>query len=108
MTGTEGARPETNVYRVRKDTRLAQGLFLCKVILKKQGSLQIEGMGEPISLVAKFAQILTKDGYTVIKSVSAHNAGEGRSINPKLVISLSKAPQFDKLTEHIVLKDTPK
>ena len=54
-------RQETNIYRVRRDTRLAQGLFLCKLIMKKHGSIQIEGMGESISLVAKFSQILSKD-----------------------------------------------
>ena len=52
---------ETNIYRVRRESRLNQGLFLCKIILKKHGSVQIEGMGECISLVAKLAQILTKN-----------------------------------------------
>lgn len=36
---------ETNVYRVRKDSRLNQGLFLSKLVLKKHGTVQIEGMG---------------------------------------------------------------
>ncbi len=36
---------ETDVYRVRRDSRLNQGLFLCKLILKKHGTVQIEGMG---------------------------------------------------------------
>jgi hypothetical protein len=42
---TETAKPDTNVYRVRRDTRLPQGLFLSKIIIKKHGSVQIEGVG---------------------------------------------------------------
>lgn len=41
MTQTEKRNNETNIYRVRKDSRLNQGLFLCKVIMKKHGSVQI-------------------------------------------------------------------
>jgi hypothetical protein len=36
---------ETDVYRVRRESKLIQGVFLCKVILKKHGTVQIEGMG---------------------------------------------------------------
>lgn len=36
---------DTNVYRVRKNSKLNQGLFLCKLIMKKHGTVQIEGMG---------------------------------------------------------------
>ena len=36
---------ETNVFRVCRDSLLNQGLFLCKLILKKHGSVQIEGIG---------------------------------------------------------------
>jgi hypothetical protein len=36
---------ETDVFRVRRESRLNQGLFLCKVIMKKHGTVQIEGMG---------------------------------------------------------------
>ena len=57
---------ETNVFRVRRDTRLNQGLFLAKLVIKKHGSAQIEGMGECISLVSKFAQILSKNGLATI------------------------------------------
>jgi len=32
---------ETDVYRVRRESRLNQGLFLCKIILKKHGTVQI-------------------------------------------------------------------
>ena len=32
----------TNVYRIRKNSRLNQGIFLSKLILKKHGDLQIE------------------------------------------------------------------
>jgi hypothetical protein len=35
----------TDVFRVRRETRLNQGIFLSKIILKKHGSVQIEGMG---------------------------------------------------------------
>lgn len=41
MEGERTKFNETNVYRVRNNTRLAQGLFLCKVIMKKHGSVQI-------------------------------------------------------------------
>jgi hypothetical protein len=60
---------ETNVFRVRRDTRLNQGLFLAKLVLKKHGSAQIEGMGECISLVSKFAQILSKNGLATITTI---------------------------------------
>ena len=36
---------ESQIYRVRKDTRLNQALFMCKVILKRHGYVQVEGMG---------------------------------------------------------------
>jgi len=98
-------KPDTNVYRVRRDTRLAQGLFLCKIIIKKHGSVQIEGMGESISLVAKLSQILAKDGFTITKNLEALNIGEGKTINPKLVINLTKSAQFDELTKDIVPRE---
>ncbi len=65
---TEGDKKinDTNVYRVRKNSRLNQGLFLCKLIMKKHGSVQIEGMGETISLVAKFGQLLSKNGIAIV------------------------------------------
>jgi hypothetical protein len=99
------SKPDTNVYRVRKDTRLAQGLFLCKIIIKKHGSVQVEGMGESISLVAKLSQILTKDGFTITKKLEAQDIGEGKSINPKLVIRLEKSAKFDELTKDIVPRE---
>ncbi len=57
---------DTNIYRVRKNSKLNQGLFLCKLIMKKHGSVQIEGMGETISLVAKYGQLLAKNGFAVV------------------------------------------
>lgn len=95
---------DTNVYRVRRDSRLNQAIFLSKVILKKHGSIQIEGMGESISLVAKLAQILNKNGLATTTRISSENVEreQSRSINPKLTIVLTKSAQFDKLTEDIV------
>ena len=60
---------ETDVYRVRRNTRLNEGLFLCKLIMKKHGTVQIEGMGASISFVTKFSQILSKNGFATIKSI---------------------------------------
>jgi len=97
-------RPDTNVYRVRKDTKLAQGLFLSKIIMKKHGSIQIEGMGESISLVAKLSQILAKDGFAVVQKLESQNVGEAKTINPKLLIVLNKSARFDELTKDIVPK----
>lgn len=62
---------QTNVYRVRRDSRLNQAIFLSKVILKKHGTIQIEGMGESISLVAKLGQILQKNGLANTTSISS-------------------------------------
>ena len=97
---------ETNVFRVRRDTRLNQGLFLAKLVIKKHGSAQIEGMGETISLVSKFAQLLVKDGLATISNIRSENVerGDRKSINPKMIISLTKSANFDKLTEGLVLK----
>jgi len=97
---------ETNVFRVRRDTRLNQGLFLTKLVIKKHGSAQIEGMGECISLVSKFAQILAKDGLATISNIRSENVerGDRKSINPKLIVTLKKSADFDKLTEGLVLK----
>lgn len=97
---------DTNVFRVRRDTRLNQGLFLTKLVLKKHGSAQIEGMGETISLVSKFAQILVKDNLASISNIRSENVerGDRKAINPKLVVTLKKSADFDKLTEGLVLK----
>jgi hypothetical protein len=64
---------ETDVFRVRRESRLNQGLFLCKIILKKHGTVQIEGMGECISLVAKISQILSKNGLATTQKISSDN-----------------------------------
>lgn len=97
---------DTNVYRVRKNSRLNQGLFLCKLIMKKHGSVQIEGMGETISLVAKYGQILAKNGFAVLETISSENVEleNKKQVNPKLIITLKKSADFDKLTEDIQLK----
>lgn len=97
---------ETDVYRVSRNSRLNQSLFLCKLILKKHGNVQIEGMGESISLVSKLSQILSKNKFAVIKNIASSNVEreDSKSINPKLSIKLGKTAEFDKLTEDIVLK----
>ena len=98
---------ETNVYRIRKESRLNQGLFLSKLILLKHGDLQVEGMGECISLVFKTAQILSKNGLATIQSIKEENVErEGRNqINPKISVLLKKSAQFDKLTEGLTLRE---
>ena len=59
----------TNVYRIGKNSRLNQGIFLSKLILKKHGKVQIEGMGQCISLVFKTSQILSKNGLANISQI---------------------------------------
>jgi hypothetical protein len=106
MSRQESTFNETNVYRVRKSSRLNQGLFLAKLIIKKHGDIQIEGMGECISLAFKFSQILSKNDYATIERIREENIEEqnSHSINPKITILLKKTPQFDRLTENITLK----
>jgi hypothetical protein len=98
---------ENNIYRVRRSSRLNQGLFLAKLVLKKHGTVQIEGMGECISLAFKFAQILSKNGYAAIETIQEENVErEGRKeINPKITILLKKSADFDKLTEGLTLRE---
>ena len=100
----ETPKQDTNIYRVRRDSKVAQGIFLCKIIMKKHGSVQIEGVGESISIVAKLAQILSKDGLAKVDNFATENIGEGKSINPKLIAKLSKSGKFDELTQNIVLR----
>ena len=70
---------ETNVYRIRRNSRLNQGIFLSKLILKKHEKVQIEGMGECISLVFKTSQILSKNGLANISQIKEENIErEGR------------------------------
>lgn len=97
---------ETDVYRVRKASRLNEGLFLCKLILKKHGTVQIEGMGECISLVAKIDQILQKNQLATTSKVFSENVvrENSNSINPKLTIKLTKSAKFDELTKDLTLK----
>lgn len=98
---------ENNIYRVRKSSRLNQGLFLAKLILKKHGDVHLEAMGECISLAFKMAQVLSKNGYTTIASIQEQNIEreERKEINPKITIQLKKTAQFDKLTADIVLRE---
>lgn len=96
----------TDVFRVRKDSRLNNALFLCKLILKKHDTVQIEGMGECISLVTKISQLLSKDKLATITKITSEDVHRenSRGINPKLSIKLTKTAQFDDLTKNIVLK----
>ena len=61
--------------------------------MKKHGSVQIEGMGECVSLVSKFAQILAKNGFAAIETIRSENVERDnrKSINPKLIIALKKS-----------------
>ena len=97
---------ETNVYRVGRNSRLNEGIFLSKLILKKHGSVQIEGMGESISFAFKFGQILSKNGLANIKSIREENVErEGRKgINPKITLLLEKSANFDNLTKDLILR----
>ena len=63
-------------------------------------------MGETVSLVAKYGQLLAKNGFAVVQSINSENVDlEGRKqINPKMIITLTKSADFDKLTEDIQLK----
>ena len=97
---------DNNIFRVRKQSRLNQSIFLCKLILKKHGSIQIEGMGECISLVAKLSQILGKDKLANVTRINGDNVeGEKKHINPKLAIQMNKSADFDKLTENIKINE---
>ena len=97
---------ETDVYRIRKASKMNEGLFLCKLILKKHGTVQIEGMGECISLVSKISQILQKNGFASLQKIGSENVDRdsSRSINPKLTVKLAKSAKFDSMTEDIVLR----
>lgn len=91
---------------MRRTSRLNEGIFLSKLILLKHGKVQIEGMGECISLVCKLGQILSKNGLANIQSIREENIErEGRKeINPKITITLNKSANFEKLTEGLTLK----
>jgi hypothetical protein len=74
--------------------------------MKKHGSVQIEGMGECISLVAKLSQILSKNNFANVKSINSENVEKAntRAINPKLIVLLNKSAEFDELTKKIEVK----
>lgn len=82
-------------------------MFLSKLVLKKHGTVQLEAMGECISLAFKFAQILSKNNYATIQAIREENIErEGRrEINPKITITLAKSAEFDKLTEGLALRE---
>lgn len=63
-------------------------------------------MGETVSLVAKYGQLLAKNGFATVESISSESVSfEGkRQVNPKLIMNLKKSADFDKLTEDIQLK----
>lgn len=48
-------------------------MFLSKLVLKKHGTVQLEAMGECISLAFKFAQILAKNNYATIQTIREEN-----------------------------------
>ena len=97
---------DTDIFRLRKNTKLNEALFLSKIILKKHGSVQIQGMGQCISLVTKLSQILSKNGFALIKNLQSQNVERdgNRSINPKLSVKMEKSAEFDNLTKDIVVK----
>lgn len=98
---------EDNLLRIRRNSRLNQSIFLSKLVLKKHGSVQIEGMGECISLVSKISQILNKNGFVEVVSIKSENVERenSKAINPKLIIELKKSKEFDKMTADIELKN---
>ena len=98
---------ESNVYRMRKQSRLSEGIFLSKLILKKHGNLQIEGMGQCISLVFKTSQILTKNGLATIQAIKEENIDQNNrnEIRPKVTVVMVKSANFDKLAEGLVLRE---
>lgn len=63
-------------------------------------------MGESMSFVAKISQILSKDGYGVIRFIKSETVQgkNSNAINPKLIIQLDKSPKFDKMTESIEVR----
>ena len=64
-------------------------------------------MGECISLVSKFAQILNKNGLASIQNIRSENVerGDKKAINPKMIVTLKKSADFDKLTEGLTLRE---
>jgi hypothetical protein len=105
---TEGGKfNDSNVYRVGRNSRVNEAVFLAKLVLKKHSSAQLEALGQSISLQFKIAQILSKNGYATIQSIKEENfEREGRrEINPKVTIVLQKSKDFDKLTEGLTLRE---
>lgn len=64
-------------------------------------------MGECISLVSKFSQILSKNGLAIIENIRSENVEKEnkKAVNPKMVVTLKKSADFDKLTEGLELKE---
>lgn len=99
---------ETNVLRLSLRTPFRQAVFISKIIMKKQGSLQLESVGAATSEASRIAQTLVKHGYAKIKSINTTqfvptNEEKGR-FQIKLTIVLEKAADFDKLTETLVIR----
>lgn len=108
LMATEGGKfNDSNVYRVGRNSRVNEAVFLAKLVLKKHSSAQLEALGQSISLQFKIAQILSKNGYATIQSIKEENfEREGRrEINPKVTIVLQKSKDFDKLTEGLTLRE---
>lgn len=61
---------ETNIYRLSLKNPFRQSVFVSKIIMKKQGSVQIESVGAATSEASRVAQTLVKHGYAKIKSIS--------------------------------------
>ena len=64
-------------------------------------------MGECISLVSKFSQLLSKNGLADIESIRSENVEKEnkKSVNPKMIVTLNKSADFDKHTEGLELKE---
>lgn len=110
QAATTESRPtqDTNVYRLANNVPLRKAMFLSKIILKKHGSLQLESVGIATSEATKLAQMLTKHGYTKLKSIRTEqfqsDSGRERGFQVKLFVILEKGADFDKLTEDIELR----
>lgn len=75
--------------------------------MKKHESVQVQGMGECISLVTKISQILSKNGFASVINITSSTVERenSRGINPKLSIGLKKSSEFDDLTKNIEIRN---
>ena len=99
---------ETNVYRLSSKTNFRQAIFICKIILKKHGNVQIESIGTASSEASRVIHTLEKHGYATLKSLRTEqfvgDRDEGR-FQTKLIGVLDKSAEFDKLTENIEIRE---